>query len=74
MRFFSKPASGRHSGNTLSASQEPPGRIGASHSSQANPSRISPSKLPTASTRVVRTEAVALFCGVFMEVFIGVAS
>jgi hypothetical protein len=30
MRFFSSPASGMHSGSTLSASHEPPGRIGAS--------------------------------------------
>ena len=48
----SRPASGTHSGSTLSASHEPPGRSGASHSSQARPSTIRPSRLATASQRV----------------------
>ena len=52
MRFFSRPASGRASGSTLSASHEPPGRSGASHSSQARPSTISASRLATATPRV----------------------
>src|SRR5215207_1742379 len=56
MRFFSRPPSGIANGSTLSASQEPPGRSGASHSSQASPSAIRPSRLPTASQRVAETE------------------
>jgi membrane protein len=52
MRFFSKPASGKHSGSALSTNQEPPGRKGANHNSQASDNRISPSKLPTAMKRV----------------------
>ncbi|GAB4087800.1 hypothetical protein GCM10028785_04690 [Hydrogenophaga soli] len=38
------------------ASQLPPGRTGASHSSHAKPSTIRPSRLPTAATRVQPTE------------------
>ncbi|MNT75952.1 hypothetical protein D3C72_2148980 [compost metagenome] len=44
------------SGSTFSASSEPPGRSGASHSSQARPSTIRPTRLPTAAHRVARTE------------------
>jgi hypothetical protein len=53
MRFLSKPASGMVKGMTLMAHHEPPGRKGASHNSQANPKTIKPSKLPTATQRVV---------------------
>src|SRR5882724_7069638 len=52
MRFFNRPASGKASGNTFSASHEPPGRTGASHSSHAKPSTISDKRLPTANARV----------------------
>lgn len=52
MRFLSKPASGKHSGKALMTHQEPPGRSGANHNSQANDKTISPSKLPTAMKRV----------------------
>ena len=41
-----------HNGNTLSASKEPPGRIGAKTSSHARPSTIKPTRLPTANQRV----------------------
>src|SRR5688572_5889113 len=44
-----------HSGSTLMASQLPPGRKGASTSSQARPSTMRPSRLPTASQRVAAT-------------------
>jgi hypothetical protein len=53
MRFLSKPAKGITKGMTLMAHQEPPGRSGASHNSQAKPKTIKPSKLPTATRRVV---------------------
>lgn len=52
MRFLSKPASGKQSGNTLIAHQEPPSRNGASHNSQAKPTTIRPNKLKTATQRV----------------------
>src|SRR6185369_2590192 len=55
MRLRSSPASGKHSGSTFTTSQEPPGRSGASHSSQASPSTISPSRLPAASQRLNAT-------------------
>ncbi|MDB5819305.1 MAG: putative ribonuclease transrane protein [Rhizobacter sp.] len=55
MRFFRSPASGSSSGSTFSTSHEPPGRSGASQSSQATPSTISPTRLPTASDRVQDT-------------------
>src|ERR1700761_6355170 len=55
MRFFIRPDSGTTSGSTLRASQEPPGRSGASHSSQASPRTIRPTRLPTASQRVAAT-------------------
>src|SRR6218665_2906882 len=58
MRFFSRPASGRHSAGALSASHEPPGRSGASTNSQARHRAISASKLPLASQRVAATPGV----------------
>jgi ABC-type bacteriocin/lantibiotic exporter with double-glycine peptidase domain len=70
MRFLSNPASGMVSGSALSTSHEPPGRNGASHSSQARLRAISPSKLPTASRRVHSTDAVWSGCvgvGAFMQ-------
>ena len=56
MRCLSKPISGTASGKALSTSHEPPGRSGASHSSQTTLSSIRPSRLPTASQRVASTE------------------
>jgi hypothetical protein len=38
---------------TLMAHQEPPGRRGASHNSQAKPKTMSPNKLATATRLVV---------------------
>lgn len=70
MRFFSKPAKGRLSGNTLSTSQEPPGRNGASHNSHARPSTIIANRLATASKRVSCTWG----WGTKEEEFIEVAS
>src|SRR4051812_32250407 len=55
MRWRSRPISAKASGSTFSASQVPPGRNGASHSSQATPSTIRPATLPTASARVHST-------------------
>ena len=52
------PASGMHSGSALSASHEPPGRNGASTSSQARHRTISASRLPVASQRVEQGEAL----------------
>ena len=46
-----RPAAGTAAAPSAPAS-EPPGRSGASHSSQASPSTIRPSRLPTASQRV----------------------
>ena len=63
-----------HSGSTLSASEEPPGRSGARNSSHARPSTIRPSKLPTARMRVVVTRGEEVWGSVVMDVFIGVAS
>ena len=59
MRLRSKPASGKTKGMTLMAHQLPPSRRGASHSSQAKPSTISPSKLATAMRRVQVTWAAS---------------
>src|ERR1700754_4317881 len=55
MRLRSRPASGISSGSPWIASQEPPGRRGASHSSQARPSTNRPIRLPTARLRVQAT-------------------
>ena len=55
MRLRSSPASGSSSGSTFSASVPLP--VGASHSSQASPSTISPSRLPTANRRDQATAA-----------------
>ena len=53
MRFFSRPVSGIANGSTLSASVRLP--VGASTSSQASPSTINPSRLPTATARLHAT-------------------
>ena len=63
----SSPASGISSGSTFSASVPLP--VGASHSSQARPSTISPSRLPTASRAtsddgVGHARAAEALCGV----------
>jgi membrane protein len=59
MRFFSRPASGSSSGSTFSTSHEPPGRSGASHSSQPTPRAMRPTRLATASDRVQATGAAS---------------
>src|SRR5688500_10548241 len=50
MRLRHRPGSGSSSGSTFSASVPRP--VGASHSSQARPSAISASTLPSATARV----------------------
>ena len=55
MRARHSPGSGSSSGSTLMASVPLP--VGASHSSQARPSTISPIRLPSASQRDQRTTA-----------------
>ncbi len=64
MRRLSRPASGRVSGSTFSASHEPPGRRGASHNSHARPSTINPSRLPTARARVQSTTVQRFIGGI----------
>ncbi len=76
MRRLSNPASGSTSGRALSASSEPPGRSGASHSSQATHSAIRASRLATAAAWVRRTWPGRVEAGDVMEgaLAMGVAS
>src|SRR5438552_222921 len=73
MRIRSRPASGRHKGNAFrpAITGEPPGRIGASHSSHARLRAINARRQPTASQRVASTGAGGV--GVAALVFIAIS-
>ena len=58
-RRFKKPPKGSAKGSALTASQEPPGLIGAKNSSHETQSTINKSKLTTATRWVIKTPVEA---------------